>query len=236
MNNVFPLVLVICISLQNFLLANSENPVEQISDKITHEDIEPLFISLGSWCNVAINLRRQEMRKKAYPFDFIATVDCEKFLEIFLNDFRYFLDDEYLFIKDSHLFNEYYHIEFPHDFYSDPSSIDQFKKKYERRISRFREIENYKGKVYFIRSAFGESNNPQRYFRCVENISISDTYALRLFDVLKNYFPQIDFTLIICDIGLPSKKISENIIRLQEVPDLNVINVEFGTKYDSSFK
>ena len=56
---------------------------------------EPIFISLGSWCNVAINLRRAGMRHAAFPFDWIASVDCERFLDIFETDFEYFLDDEY---------------------------------------------------------------------------------------------------------------------------------------------
>lgn len=245
----------ICICSQQVLLADNgemgsnyhyhEQQVDQLN---IHAYIdEPLFISLGSWCDVAINLRDTGMRKAAFPFDWVASVDCEKFLEILSTDFQYFLDDEYLFVRDFHVFNNYYNLEFPHDFIFSLEELSEvlkepkdklkasknehtwetFKDKYMRRINRFRDLANYRGRVYFIRSAFGYSNHPDRYFKCSENISISDVYARKLFHVLKEYFPQLDFGVIICDIGQEPKKISENLIRVQFVPDANAINQLF---------
>ena len=219
------MLFIVLISLKNVLLADTNQQSDQIN---IHEYIgDPLFISLGSWCNVAINLKRNGMRKAAFPFDWIASVDCEKFLEIFTSDFKYFLDDNYLFIKDSHIFNNYYNLEFPHD-QCLPQEMAElwatFKDKYMRRIDRFRELEHYKGKVYFIRSSFGYSNDPERHFKCAENISISDVYAWRLFHTLLDRFPQLDFTLIICDLVKEAKILSKNLIRLQDIPDLKAIN------------
>ena len=222
----------ICICSQYASIADVEEQLNQIN---IHEYVdEPLFISLGSWCNIALNLRTNGMRKAAFPFDWITSVDCEKFLEILITDFKYFLDDEYLFFKDNHFFNNYYKLEFLHELPRDrglnPATTEEwaaFKEKYIRRINRFKELENYKGKVYFLRSSFGYSNHPQRRFKCAENVSISDTYACALYNTLKKRFPRLDFTLIICDIGKEEKKLSESLIRLQSVPDLNKINKIF---------
>lgn len=221
---VFQLILSGFISYSYGAIASSDKKSEQVlSGKYLDE---PLFVSLGSWCNVALNLRKNGMRKSAFPFDWVASVDCEKFLEIFTTDFEYFLDEDYLFVKDSHFFNSYYHLEFPHDqVLSDPvEDLEIFKEKYTRRINRFKEIENYQGKVFFIRSSFGYSDDPGRFYRCAENVSISDEYAWRLFHTLKDKFPRLDFVLIISDCSQPIKKLSNRLIRLQSCPDLSIIN------------
>ena len=107
MQRLFLIFFIICIYP---LYALMSDDVEEQFDQINiHKCVdETLFISLGSWCNVAANLRKNEMRKAAFPFDWITSVDCEKFLEIFATDFKYFLDDKYLSIKDSHILNHYY--------------------------------------------------------------------------------------------------------------------------------
>lgn len=187
----------------------------------------PIFISLGSWCNVAINLQKNGMRHAAFPFDWVASVDCEKFLKIFQTDFEYFLDDKYLFIKDSHAFNDYYNLEFPHDIFFEPEEFEEwieFKDKYTRRIKRFRELGDYKGKVYFIRSSFGYSNHPDRYFKCKENISISTEYSQRLYNTLRNIFPRLDFALIISDPAKEPIILSENLIYLRTIPNRDTID------------
>lgn len=207
----------------NFLITKSTILEQDANLEIFFENDEMIFVSIGSWCNVSLNLRNLGLRKSAYPFDWIASVDCEKLLEIFRTDFRFFLDDAYLFIKDNHIFNSYYNLEFPHDLFTDPITIHQwnnFKDKYTRRIQRFKELETHLGKVYFIRSAFGYSNEPTRYFKCSENITISDDYSWRLFYALKERFPALDFTLVILDSAHPKKKLSENLLRLHEVSDI----------------
>jgi len=225
MQRLFFVLLIICSHFCQLLKA---------SDQLDPINIDkPIFVSLGSWCDIAINLRKNGMRHAAFPFDWIASVDCERFLEIFQTDFKYFLDDEYLFIKDSHIFNNYYNLEFPHDIFFHPEEPEEyisFKKKYTKRINRFRELENYKGKVYFIRSAFGYSNHPERHFKCEENVSISIEYSQRLYDALQKRFPQLDFALIICDLGKPPIRVSENLIHLQTIPDRDAIDLLFPPK------
>jgi hypothetical protein len=208
----------------HFSMLANEQPLEEI---IIHQFTgEPLFVGLGSWCNVALALRDSGLRKVAFPFDWIASVDCEKFLEIFINDFEFFLDDEYLFVKNGYFWNSYYRLEFPHDYIQDAEDREiwaAFKEKYQRRIRRFQELENYRGKVYFIRSAFGYSDHPDRFYRCPENVSISDKYARRLYNVLRKRFPYLDFDLIIIDFNQPNKKLDDNIYRFKDVPTLDSI-------------
>lgn len=203
---------------------------EEASEEINIHQFtsEPLFISLGSWCNVAINLRDYGLRKAAFPFDWIASVDGEKFLELIKGDFEHFLDEDYLFVKDGHFFNDYYRIELPHDYCANSEEMEcwvSLNEKYQRRIKRFQELENYRGKVYFIRSSFGYSNHPDRYYKSNDTVSISDSYAYRLYDVLRNRFPYLDFTLIICDNNKPNKKLTKNIYRLQDVPTMTSLQI-----------
>lgn len=206
---------------------------EQDADQANlSQRIEPLFVSLGSWCNVAGHLKVSGLRIAAFPFDWILTIDCEKFLEIFLTDFKYFLDDNYLSLKNGQIFNYYYNLQCPHEITNDDivnkktpeQLLETFKEKYRRRINRFRELENYKGKVYFMRSASINATHANIYFKCAETLTISDLYAERLFNALKERFPLLDFTLIIIDSGKPKKQLSKKLFRLQELPDLKAIH------------
>jgi hypothetical protein len=171
-----------------------------------HELIEePLFVSLGSICEAAHILRGCELRKAAFPFDWITTIDSEKFLNILEEDFEHFLDEQYMVVADrgpGPLLHTYYHAEFLHDgdFRGDlyDPTMRRLKIKYQRRIDRFRNLATYSGKVFFIRTAFPSSTtDPHRYYFCADNLEISDDYAWRLYHLLKERFPLLDFSLII---------------------------------------
>ncbi len=76
--------------------------------------------------------------------------------------------------------------------------MEKFLAKYQRRIDRFRSLANYKGKVFFLRSAYwGSVSDPHRCYRIVENLEITDEAALKLHDALRKRFPNLDFTLVI---------------------------------------
>lgn len=194
---------------------------------------ESLFVSLGSHCEIGHMLRANELRKAAFPFDWITTIDSERFLQILREDFKNFLNPLYLTVGSKgpgFLLNTYYHIEFLHegDFRGNTyyPNFEKLQEKYGRRIQRFRELNSYKGKVFFLRTAFQYSTtDPHRHFFCEENLEISEEYAKELYSILKSYFPQLDFTLFIINnyggIGVEEeKRLTDHLIFLRSNPNL----------------
>lgn len=164
---------------------------------------ETLFISLGSYCAPASLARSCGYRKAAFPFDWNITLDGEKLLEILNENFQNFLIDEYLVpFGWATLLNTYYHIEFVHDGSWDGSHSSFYMpillSKYKRRIERFKKLKEHHGHVVFMRSAYINSiEDLNRFYKIKENIEISEDYALRLYETLNNYFPTLNFSLVI---------------------------------------
>lgn len=185
---------------------------------------ETLFVSLGSWCEVAAALIGSELRNAAYPFDHIISFDPEKLLDILNDDFAYFLDPNFLQLAPNgpgFLLNDYYHLEFLHEGdFRQLSTMGNFQAKYTRRINRFRELANYSGKVVFIRTVYEYSmTDPHRHYFCPDNVVISDEYATRLYEVLKSRFPNLNFTLVILNSNsdmeiVIEKKLTDNLIKV----------------------
>jgi hypothetical protein len=168
-----------------------------------------LFVSLGSSCTVALQLRHWGLRKAAFPFDWLLTVDGDRFVELIERNFQDFLNETYL-IKHPHhraknfLVHSYYHIEFRHDwshgFWNPdkyPKALEQLKSKYTRRIERFRALNDFPGKVFFIRIACAGAFAPKTYWPNAKALKIDHASALALQSALKKRFPQLDFTLVI---------------------------------------
>lgn len=167
-----------------------------------------LFVSLGSVCEPAHMLRFCELREKTFPFDWIVSMDGEALIEMLENDFKDLFRDEYFvpFGPAGHLLQTYYHLEFLHDGdfnHQFEANLEKLKQKYQRRIARFKQLDNYEGKVFFIRFAYAYSmNDPHRFFKFEENLEITERHALRLHKALKFIFPNLDFHLLIincCD-------------------------------------
>jgi hypothetical protein len=164
---------------------------------------EPLFVSLGSFCGPASTIQTCGLRKAAFPFDWMLSVDGEKIIELLENGFLHFLDEEYLVPSNINgiLLHTYYHMEFSHegDWREMPYSqnFEKFKTKYERRVMRFKQLNNYHGKVIFVRAAWPLSDHPNYAFTHKGNIEISEEYSLRLNKALKKLFPNLKFELII---------------------------------------
>ena len=141
----------------------------------------------------------------AFPFDWITTLDSERFLQILEDDFAFFLDDQYLSVASEpagSLLNTRYHVEFLHEgnFNGDgyAPNIQKLKSKYEKRIERFRSLAEYPGKVVFLRTAYEYSTtNTHRTYLCSDNLNITDEYAWKLYLILQNFFPKLDFILIV---------------------------------------
>lgn len=189
---------------------------------------EPLFVSLGSTCQPAHMLRFCNLRKAAFPFDWIVSMDGEKLLEVLEDDFLRFLNDDDLFVfpQDPYpIFNSYYHFEHLHDGnwgagrYAE--NMVMMKAKYQRRIERFRQLAHYQGKVFFLRSAFVYSlTDPHRFYKFAENLELTDDFSLRLYAVLKKKFPELDFTLVILNLHdgegiVEERRLLENLVKVR---------------------
>lgn len=170
-----------------------EDPAErQIAELWTHE---ALFVSLGSYCGPAQFLHHCGMRKAAFPLDWVVSLDGETLIEMIEQDFLNFLNEAYYSAPfGSPPLHTSYHLEFRHDAYQ----AEEFMTKYRRRIERFRTLANYTGKVFFIRAALPlTAFNPRPYYLIQDDTEISDEYALRLYNALRNRFPNTNIGLII---------------------------------------
>lgn len=188
-------------------ISSSELDFEEISEKeidagIDFDSTEPLFIPLGSFCGTASSLQAQGLRKASFPFDWYLSVDGEKMIEIIDDDFQYFFKTKYLtpFVTGV-LLNTYYHFEFSHEGIWTTGLVNdkfiKFYEKYARRIERFRKLGQYKGKLFFVRSAWPLSTHPNYAYSDQGNLDISLEYAERLHESLQNRFPKSDVYLII---------------------------------------
>ena len=100
-------------------------------------------ISLGFFCSPAMELERIGLRKSSYPFDWLIAPSFKTVINLITENFNGFLDYEQFYQLKKHpsyYRNQLCGIDFYHDFSvykSFDKQYDPFKKKYERRISRF---------------------------------------------------------------------------------------------------
>ncbi|MFI5334863.1 MAG: DUF1796 family putative cysteine peptidase [Chlamydiales bacterium] len=138
-------------------------------------EAEPLFVSLGSHCEVAIQLRDHGFRTHAYPFDWLISLNHERLIALLDEDFRFFLDGNCFACAPTPgvVENICYEMEFRHDWpFSDhqtnPSRTEKqlqcIQQKYARRVDRFREIRKHVGPVFFIRVAYDFQNGGDNYW------------------------------------------------------------------------
>ncbi len=234
--SIFRKSLVVLYSILLFLTASSLSAFGH--DKLgKDEDLGnagAVFVSLGSVCIPAGYVSESGLRTCGYmPFDWICSKDGEKLIEIIKDDFRYFFNREYYLPyrdnprKDNNLLHTYYHFEFVHDPEAVEDLMNKLFPKYMRRIERFRQLSNYRGKVIFIRYASGF--DADCYWQFPENEEISDLYSLRLYNALKERFPRLDFQLVILNRGYneiieEEIKISDHVWKIRFNPGMSRYN------------
>ncbi len=169
---------------------------------------EALFVSLGSTCVPANFTRFCEIRTASFPFDWILSLDEEKFVQILEDDFSHFYESgDFAVTRENVLLNTHYHLEFLHEEGSwntqFSSTMEAFINRYKRRITRFRNLKTFPGKVFFIRAT---DNDPRvnRFF--MGNATINEEQSLHLYYTLKKYFPDLDFTLMVLNFKEDEKK------------------------------
>jgi hypothetical protein len=155
------------------------------------------IISVGSSCSVAYNLQKQELRKEAYPFDWLKTDNLEKLINCLEHKFNNFLEnieiirtsDKHEILEDNFIENKNnnenkenlvikndYDMLFYHDFNKD-YNILEIKEKYNKRINRFLKITQSE-KILFVRDEL-KINNLIHYEKLIKVLdSLCENYKL----------------------------------------------------------
>lgn len=165
-----------------------------------------LFISLGRNCWPAQALRMHGFRDAAFPFDWLITSDNDGLVKCLNENFEHFTDTTY-FQKFGKIDtdNICYNFRFTHDWpHKDEEwnpqkyleQLDFIKNKYERRIKRFFNINNFTGKVFFIRSF-------ELQYDYVAESGWNTQNVKKVYDALKRLFPAVDFTLVVISVTDP---------------------------------
>jgi hypothetical protein len=121
------------------------------------------IVSLGNACSIAYQLKKYNLRKNAYPFDWLKILKWEDLNRIIENEFASFYDKENFKFK---YFSEKFPQEesgiayiyenngilFCHDFNENfEESYKKYIDKYKRRVYRFYEIIHSDREIHFIR-------------------------------------------------------------------------------------
>jgi hypothetical protein len=155
------------------------------------------IINLGGDCQVEHQLKTNNLREYALPFDYLIA-PCISVCRMLTNDFKGFLDKEQLAYKHDngkYILDTAYDTRMIHDFILTPDFLndyEQIKEKYMRRIERFRELLATKKKVLFIRKRALKEE------------------AQVLATIIKTLYPHLMYTLAILD-GSESAKEAWNI-------------------------
>lgn len=175
--------------------------VNTISNAKNEQENDFLLVSLGPWCEVAQRVKDNHLRRFSFPFDWILSLDYQGFLRALEDDFAFFINEKHLEqTPQGPVFNSYYNFYFLHDWVKNDfeEKLNVIRERYSRRINRFKDLNQYKGRVIFIRSAFDTTipvfSNAVLTKEC-SKITFSDAKALK--DVLDLKFPELDFYLII---------------------------------------
>ena len=158
------------------------------------------IIPLGGTCSIAYQLKKYNLRKAAYPFDWVRINNFSKLIQLIENNFdNFFLDYKLIeFSKNfkvnnvngSYIYkNEF--CKFYHDFDSEINEKNflLFKAKYLRRINRFYEKIKSSKKILFIREEIGNlsENKIKNFIKIVLNLNPKLEFKLKIITITKKY-------------------------------------------------
>jgi hypothetical protein len=177
--------------------------------------MNPIFIPIGDSCSVARQLELYDLRRFAFPFDWLRIKRLSTITKIINNKFEGFADFKQCNETTSFPFletddfnpdapkrtfkatNRYGVLSF-HDFSSDKPFIDQLpsiQQKYQRRIDRFYETLRSSDQIIFIRDEL----NPDK---------LTEDDVKEFIRVIKQINPNLQFSIrIVCHKSLPNIQI-----------------------------
>ena len=147
-------------------------------------------ISLGGNCAPTYHLDRLGLRTCAYPFDW-SKVNLSQLIQVLENDFARYTDLVSTKYSDPHsslLISNSYGIKFAHEVCvsQDGFQVQEFSKKLERRIERFKSLGKLSSLVWFYRIEMS-SINPPNYIKSIK----------KLVDLLAKYFNNFVLKILI---------------------------------------
>jgi len=203
---------------------------QEIEEDLLPKDETVLFVSLGSHCEPAIQMNFHKVRKRAFPFDWTFVSGHDNFIKILKEDFQNFFLPENLTLSKEYgwiINDSYYHMDFRHEF-EDPAAeitdavylevLEKSKEKFQKRINRFRQLKHFEGKVIFFKMAnsFDPKHNVWHSYYEPE---ITSSQAVELRDALKEYFPGLNFLLVIINYNI---RASESIEGFEDILEVRV--------------
>ena len=177
------------------------------------------FISLGSSCSIAYNLKILNKRDESLPFDWIRSSKFSSINQMLSNNFvEFFNPDNYQLLRSSDRFflqqdnlenkninmdiykNTFYQINFYHEFPTEiefNNSFINFKEKYKRRVNRLLDFicKHDNTEIIFIRDQLK-----------INHINIQD--IVNFISIIKNLNPKLKFKLVIILNNYKNKDIS----------------------------
>jgi hypothetical protein len=180
------------------LMLQEEEEDNQKSELMHYEQ---LCISLGFNCTMALQLDRNQLRKKSFPFDWNVT-SLQGLCDVIDNHFADFLNPHYLIVRTGSAYvpgvtNVKYNIALAHDFPDTQGVVasnyldylPDIQEKYERRIKRFYNACNMAEKVYFFRTKF--------WWWPLQSDAQDKENVKKLRDILTKHFPLNNWVLVV---------------------------------------
>jgi hypothetical protein len=135
--------------------------IPKLENKEYLEEIKHVC-SLGSLCQSSQILKRNNLKKSSYPFDWIFS-DCNNIIHCLENDFNFFLDKTYYFtISDKICGHSYYHNQmFKHH---NPLDNENDYNYYIRCVNRFKQLLKCEEKKLFV-MIFVNMENFEEYIK-----------------------------------------------------------------------
>lgn len=166
-----------------------------------------VFISLGSTCSIAYNLKLRELRQCSLPFDWVRIKNLNNVSKLLQNKFSDFLDISTFNFKEisnkfmvngkcgSYIYKNKY-CGFYHEFndYIENICLKEFIDKYKRRIQRLYDILQSEEEITFIREENGKIsiNKINKFIETIKKINSNIKFKIIIINNYRNNHIIID--------------------------------------------
>lgn len=228
-----------------FIYSNEEDPRFEVLQRSSF-----VIVCLGADCQSLMHLRDYDLYQASFPIDWMVTRNTKDLIKLIENDFEHLVNFNHLTIRfkdgTNRLLHDDYDIELPHildinkwgnsefglrplkssDSVNENSleEIQAIKQKFDRRISRFHRLSQLQIPVYFF-----------RFYVEPEDSLYEDN--LKLFDVLLEKFPKLDFKLYVVNLfDAGEEQIGHERLIFDTINPIDNINIRSKKQPHKEFK